>query len=113
MIAKTILKITPMDLSVLRMLKTDDGERILRNYRDPQDLGHRTVFDLVNDGTGWFHIVHKMCIYIICRHDIIYLFQRVTVFLPPLLQQQPLPQPQLPPPPRIFLPFIQFPKNTH
>ena len=58
MIAQTPLKVTPKDLSVLRLLKTDDGEPILRNYRDQQDLGNRTVFDLVNDGTGGFHIVN-------------------------------------------------------
>ena len=57
-IAKTPLKVTPRDLSVLRLLTTDNGEPILRNYRDPQDLGHRTVFDVVNDGTGGFHIVN-------------------------------------------------------
>ena len=57
-IAKRPLKVTPKDLSVLRQLKTDNGEPILRNYRDPQDLGTRSVFDVVNDGTGGFHIVN-------------------------------------------------------
>ena len=57
-IAKTPLKVTPKDLSVLRLLKTDSGEHILRNYRDLQDLGNRTVLDVVNNGTGGFHIVN-------------------------------------------------------
>ena len=51
-VAQTPLKVTSNDLKILRNLQTDDGEPIERNYRDPQNLESRTVFNVVIDNSG-------------------------------------------------------------
>ena len=51
-VAKTPLKVTPRDLTFLRILQTDDGLPIVRNYRGIQDLGQRMVFDVIDDDSG-------------------------------------------------------------
>ena len=55
-VAKTSLKVTSYDLSKLRNLKSDDGVPIKRNYRDLQNLGQRTVYDVVVNDAGETHI---------------------------------------------------------